>query len=111
MRPRDEGVEFSVYVTAEELQARQVTGEELTIRFSKVDGRVVEILPAKPGESVKGGLAGLIADARQCGALSIRSAGHLKLTRLMAEYMEHCRRNPNAIILVRLRDGYEALMQ
>jgi len=34
----------------------------------------------------------------------------LKLTRLMATYLEECRKNPKAIVLVRLKDSYEALM-
>jgi hypothetical protein len=97
-------------VTADEMRAYKFPAKPLRLRFSKSDGRLVELDPPQPQDRIRGELSGLVIDARQCGATYLSSARHLKLTRLMVVYMSLCRDNPDAIVLVHLAENYEALM-
>jgi hypothetical protein len=110
MRAIDEGITFSVVVTGDEMQERKLPSKPLRFRFSKANGQLVEVDPTQPPERIRGELSKLVFDARELGAHNIRSAGHLKVTRLMAVYLDTCRRHPDAIVLIRLKDTYEALM-
>ncbi len=111
MRAADEGTHFSIHISEFDLQAFELPGPSLRLRFSKTDGRVSEVDPEQPAERIKGELARLIVEARQWGANNLGSARHLLLSRLMLFYLDLCWKNPGSIVLIHLTDNYEALMQ
>src|SRR5689334_18717690 len=82
MKARDFGHHFSVHVTREELHERQLEGDSLTLVFSKSDGRVLQVNPPDLAQRLNGKLSALTVDARECGAKTLSTAGHLKLSRL-----------------------------
>ena len=110
MKAIDEGIEFSVDVSGDDMRERNLSSNPLTFRFSKADGKLVGVKPFQPVERIRDELSQVVIDARQCGAYTLPSATHLKLTRLMVTYLARCRQNPRAIVLIHVGDCYEALM-
>jgi len=63
MKAIDEGTEFSVVVRDDEMQQRKLPCERMRFRFSKADGRLLDVEPAQTLERIRGELSPLVIDA------------------------------------------------